>query len=558
MRVSELTKQNAVQRNMNQSSEELQNVMVGISSGKKLLKPSDDPVGAAKVQDFHTSINHSRTLEKNISADKIWLDGTEESIKQITETLKHVKKLALEGSNGAATHEFRKSLASEVELIANDLVKLGNKREGKLYIFSGTKTFTKPLEMRPKILESDVTFFGTRIKSSEKVIPLDQDSPMTGIDSGTFTIGFKKNEGAMEAEAGEMSAEDEEAVVGEEAKPNEIVITLNGHESLKEIVAMINEAAIADQEYQEDPHSPTGYKARVYAEIGVDNAVYLDPASGISLEFGEDTTGFLKQMNFGAISGTTDENAELSEISTFGIDTGMFEAVFNGYSKSEYLVRVIKGGTFGIAQFVVSDDGGRNWSPTRLLQKTNEIFNPEGKASNKVRLDFGVPGSPYFKEGLEFQFGGNEFVKYCGNEQTKDVLVDNGIKVALNINAKQLFSQLPDDDETVNVFDLLNRIKEALEDDDQTAVMKSIEDVNKAINQVLKRRSEIGSIFKELEASEERIEKSFDLKSEELSKLEDMDLAKGAVDLNSAELKHKVALDSTARLIQPTLINFLR
>jgi hypothetical protein len=37
-----------------------------------------------------------------------------------------------------------------------------------------------------------------------------------------------------------------------------------------------------------------------------------------------------------------------------------------------------------------------------------------------------------------------------------------------------------------------------------------------------------------------------------------MDLAKGAVDLNSAELKHKVALDSAARLIQPTLINFLK
>jgi flagellin-like hook-associated protein FlgL len=49
-----------------------------------------------------------------------------------------------------------------------------------------------------------------------------------------------------------------------------------------------------------------------------------------------------------------------------------------------------------------------------------------------------------------------------------------------------------------------------------------------------------------------------DFKADELSKLEDMDLAKGAIDLNKAELKNKVALDSSARLIQPTLINFLR
>jgi flagellin-like hook-associated protein FlgL len=62
----------------------------------------------------------------------------------------------------------------------------------------------------------------------------------------------------------------------------------------------------------------------------------------------------------------------------------------------------------------------------------------------------------------------------------------------------------------------------------------------------------------ELESSEERLENDVDFKAEELSKIEDMDLAKGATDLNQAELKHQVALDSTARLIQPTLINFLK
>jgi flagellar hook-associated protein 3 FlgL len=105
---------------------------------------------------------------------------------------------------------------------------------------------------------------------------------------------------------------------------------------------------------------------------------------------------------------------------------------------------------------------------------------------------------------------------------------------------------------------MMNRLSEALEDDDQLAVMKSIEDVDKSINQVLKIRSQIGSIFKELEASEERIQQNMDFKRDELSKIEDMDLAKGAVDLNKAELKHKTALDASARLIQPTLIDFLR
>jgi flagellar hook-associated protein 3 FlgL len=105
---------------------------------------------------------------------------------------------------------------------------------------------------------------------------------------------------------------------------------------------------------------------------------------------------------------------------------------------------------------------------------------------------------------------------------------------------------------------MMNRLKEALRDDDETSIQKSIDDVDLAVNQVLDKRSQIGSTFKELESSEDRIEQSIDFKSEELSKLEDMDIAKGAVDLNNAELKHNVALDSASRLIQPTLINFLK
>jgi flagellar hook-associated protein 3 FlgL len=105
---------------------------------------------------------------------------------------------------------------------------------------------------------------------------------------------------------------------------------------------------------------------------------------------------------------------------------------------------------------------------------------------------------------------------------------------------------------------MMNRLKEALEDDDEMALQKSLDEINGAIDQVLRKRGQIGSTFKELASSEERIESSIDFKSSEVSKLEDMDVAKGAVDLNNAELKHRVALDSAARLIQPTLINFLR
>ena len=589
MRVTELTKHNAVYKNLNRTSGELQNLMVEISNGKELNKPSDDPIGAAKVQDFQTSINHAKVLEKNIGADKVWLNTTEEIIRQIADTLMHVKELALEGSNGASTSEYREGLASEMKLITKDLLDIGNKKEGKLYLLSGTDTFTKPLEMRSSIVESELDFHGTRIKSAEKVIPLLHDQPFPGIIPGFFTIKFAD---VQAAEAGaetddaaalldsETVAEADESinfidlqdltdafeegveavseVLEEGILPDQIVIFLTGTESIREIVEKINQAAIAEQKYVEDPHSPVGFKARVTAEIGTDNAIYLDPAAGTNVQFGFDTTGFSESLKFGVVGDPEVTSSDETLIKPLEVDPKEYEAEFEGYAKEKYLVRVIKGGTYGIAHYIVSDDDGQTWSQPILLQRQNEIFNPEGLASNKVKLNFRAPGQPFFREGIEFKFNGNEYIEYHGNEQIKEVIIDNGIKVALNVNAKQLFFEDPDHTDTVNIFDVLKRLKEALEDDDQMSVMKSLDDVNKALDQVLTWRSEIGSTFKELESSEERIEKSIDFKSEELSKIADKDMAKGAIDLNSAELKHQVALDSAARLVQPTLINFLK
>ena len=49
-----------------------------------------------------------------------------------------------------------------------------------------------------------------------------------------------------------------------------------------------------------------------------------------------------------------------------------------------------------------------------------------------------------------------------------------------------------------------------------------------------------------------------DYRRDAISDIEDMDMAEAAMDLNTAEMKNKVSLDTAARLIQPTLVNFLK
>ena len=540
MRVTEVAKQGAVKKNLNRTSEDLQKLLVGLSSGKRITKPSDDPVGAAVSQNYRTSINRSKSLEKNIGADKVWLNSMEGTLTQMVETFRHVKELAIQGGNGTTTLESRKVIAAEMDMIAKDLIELANKKEGRLYLFSGTKTFTPPLKRQPIAKDAAVFLNDTRMQNAKPIIPARQNKPVPDLQPGFFVI----------------------SVTGEnpETPPTDLTVALEGTESIQDIVEKINEAAIAAGNYRESDYFPTGYDAPLYAEIGVDNFIYLEPKINRRISFGEDTSGFLKQMDFRAIGAdpSVDVPGREESLAPLEIDKSEYDAVFHGHSNKNYLVRVIREGTYGQALFIVSDDGGKTWSQPEFLQQKMEIFNPEGKASDKVYLQIGVPGSPYFNKGLEFQFDGNEFVRYQGNDQIKKVLLDNGIKVALSITASELFFKDPEDESSVNAFEVLNRLKVALEMDDQATVLKSIGDVDKCIDQVLFRRGKVGSIARELEASEERVEQNVDFKSEELSKIEDLDLAKGATDLNQAELKHTAALDSTARLIQPTLVNFLK
>ena len=158
MRVTDQTKNNAVQKSLSTNAEELQNLMVGMANGKKLNKPSDDPVGAALVQDFHTSIDRSKSLEKNIGSDKVWLNATESAVSQISDMVLKIKEMTLKGANGGVTKEERMALSKEIEMMTQDLVKLVNKKEGKLFLFSGTKTLTEPLKLNSKLKEAEIKF----------------------------------------------------------------------------------------------------------------------------------------------------------------------------------------------------------------------------------------------------------------------------------------------------------------------------------------------------------------------------------------------------------------
>jgi flagellar hook-associated protein 3 FlgL len=246
------------------------------------------------------------------------------------------------------------------------------------------------------------------------------------------------------------------------------------------------------------------------------------------------------------------------------LDTKPLQAAFEGWSQHEYIARIVKEGEMGRAEFKVSDDGGKTWSREKTLLPKVEMVNESGVPSDKVFLVFagqaldklGAP--PVFPQGLEYRFTSNPPLAYKGNDDKRLVAVGEGQLLPINLTAHDLYFRDPKRDASLDVFDMLFGIKRSLEDNDTATLSKRLNDVDRAMDQILSKRADVGSVRKELE---DQLDKSKDREfqgTKQMSELEDLDFPAAVTEMNLADVRNKATLDTSGRLIQPSLLNFLR
>ncbi|MEO4054173.1 flagellar hook-associated protein FlgL [Solibacillus sp. CAU 1738] len=148
MRVTQSMLSNNMLRNLNTSYSKMSKIQQQIESGKKINRPSDDPVTAVKGMAYRTDIDKINQYQRNMGEANSWLDTTDESLGQVGEALKRVKELVVQAANDTNTSEDRQKINSEIEQIKQQLRDIANTKVGDKYIFSGTHT-GKPLYTDP-------------------------------------------------------------------------------------------------------------------------------------------------------------------------------------------------------------------------------------------------------------------------------------------------------------------------------------------------------------------------------------------------------------------------
>lgn len=128
----------------NSNLERLQKDQNMLSTGKKVSKPSDDPVAVANILKIKTEIARNDAYTKNTDDAKSWLSLTDTALGQIGDLLQNARELAVQGSNGTMTQSDMQSIAAQVDQIKQQLIQVGNTQYNGRYIFAGYKTDTKP------------------------------------------------------------------------------------------------------------------------------------------------------------------------------------------------------------------------------------------------------------------------------------------------------------------------------------------------------------------------------------------------------------------------------
>lgn len=111
-----------------------------LQSGKKVNRPSDDPVIAVKGMGYRVDLDKNAQFQRNIGEANSWLDSTDEALGQVGEALKRVKELIIQAANDTNTSEDREKISAEITQIKAQLRDVANSKIGENYIFSGTHT----------------------------------------------------------------------------------------------------------------------------------------------------------------------------------------------------------------------------------------------------------------------------------------------------------------------------------------------------------------------------------------------------------------------------------
>ena len=132
-------------RNISQSYGRISASLEQMSSGKKISKPSDDPVIAQRGMYYRANLNEIKQYNRNLSEAFLWMDNSEAAMEQANSNLQRIRELVVQASSDTNTVEDRLAIAKEIDQLKADLVEVAKTKVSERYMFNGTNVTEPPV-----------------------------------------------------------------------------------------------------------------------------------------------------------------------------------------------------------------------------------------------------------------------------------------------------------------------------------------------------------------------------------------------------------------------------
>lgn len=519
---------------MNVNLNNMKTLQQQMSSGKNFRRASDDPFNVARAMQMHSQINTNKQYNTNITNVINWMDTTDTALGQLGNVFQSVREKLVSAGNAAYGSDEREKIKDEINQRVGQLAQILNTNFDGEYIFGGTKGSTKPVDVKQEFMLPD-SLNQSNLKGGKATFI---NSSYSGQDNANYTVRIK----SVDETTGKVT----------------------------EAQYKINDEAWTDATVNADGNIDIGRGLNINIETNTENKGDTNSSAldgdTYSFTLNKNTKLIYCKDNGEEMSTEAAQSEPITDTSSWGTKVIKFSI-----NQKEYTLDPL-GTTNNIDDIYkelndkinkVSDSATPPNYPLKDKIKieitSDNRISFKSLTSDRIKISSITPSIPEGKSIVGIEFPSTQFDMISSGRQTE---ISQGVLVKYNVSVTDIINYEGKDGSKVNIRELLRKIITHLDsnnnNDIQMLTNEDLENLDAAMSQILKVRSEVGAKQNRMESAKDQNEQANLDMTDILSKTEDVDITEKTMEYATMQTVYLAALQTSAKVLQPTLMDYMR
>jgi flagellar hook-associated protein 3 FlgL len=160
----------------------LSKTQLQLSTGQRILTPSDDPSAAVRALDLKESLENNKQFQSNIQAVRSRLEFEDSALAGVDNVLQRARELTVQSLNDTLSPSDRRAIGQEMQQLLDEMLGLANARDANgEYIFAGFRSDAAPFVFDGDRTPPSYIYQGD---NNQRLLQIAPQRPMADGDSG--------------------------------------------------------------------------------------------------------------------------------------------------------------------------------------------------------------------------------------------------------------------------------------------------------------------------------------------------------------------------------------